>query len=161
MQVDGVEVLEYQSYQEDVQTIPYGHVFTTKQEVANFLFGYGKYLESRGFKFDKFSTEIREVLNWRTAVREFLFWTTQSWSPGSCITVSPAAQGLSLETSNTIVGSLRNKLGEYSVLDAGARIVDTRDVSTKRLGKTFDIEIKDTKIGIIDISTVKGTHFIV
>ena len=32
VQVDGVEVLEYQSYQEDVQTIPYGHVFTTKQE---------------------------------------------------------------------------------------------------------------------------------
>ena len=162
VQVDGVEVLEYQSYQEDVQTIPYGHVFTTKQEVANFLFGYGKYLESRGFKFDKFSTEIREVLNWRTAVREFLFWTTQSWSPGSCITVSPAAQGLSLETSNTIVGSLRNKLGEYSVLDAGARIVDTRDVSTKRLGKTFDIEIKDTKIGMynLDISTVQKEHIL-
>ena len=61
--------------------------------MADFLFGYGHYLEDQGFKFDKFSNELKETLNWANAVREFLFWTTQEWAPGSAITVAPAADG--------------------------------------------------------------------
>ena len=43
-------------YQENTQTIPYGHVFNTIQDVADFLFGYGHWLEAQGFRFNKFST---------------------------------------------------------------------------------------------------------
>ena len=160
--IDSIEVAEYARYQEDVQTIPYGYIFDTIQEVADFLFGYGKYLELQGFKFDKFSREIREVLNWRTSVREFLFWTTQNWAPGSAITVSPAASGMTLDTENSIVGALRNTQGDYTLLDAGARTIDHRDVSTKRIGKTFDLTIKNPDIGMyhIDLSTVQKEHIL-
>ena len=41
--VSGVEVKWYSAYQEAVQTIPYGYVFETIQDVANFLFGYGTF----------------------------------------------------------------------------------------------------------------------
>ena len=51
--------------------------------------------------------------------------------------MSPAADGFELDTNNTIVGRLRNIAGDYSMLDAGGRKIDIREISTKRVGKTF------------------------
>ena len=158
-----VSVEQHSNFQETVQTIPYGYVFTTIQDVADFLFGYGNYLESLGFKFNKYSNEIRETLNWSNAVREFLFWTTQKWAPGSAITVSPAADGFELDTNNSVVGKLRNLAGDYSLLDAGGRKIDIREVSTKRTGKTFDLDIKSQDVGLFNISlnTVQKEHMLI
>jgi len=155
-------VNQYSLYQEVTQTIPYGHVFDTIQDVADFLFGYGHYLESQGFKFNKFSTEIKETLNWTNAVREFLFWTTQEWAPGSAITVSPAADGFELDTENSIVGRLRNLAGDYSLLDSGGRKIDINELSTKRIGKTFELGIKSDDIGLyhVALNTVQKEHLL-
>ena len=159
--VEGSTVVEqYISYQETTQTIPYGHVFDTIQDVTDFLFGYGHWLESQGFRFNKFSAEIKETLNWSNAVREFLFWTTQEWSPGSAITVSPAADGFELDTNNSIVGKLRNLAGDYSLLDSGGRKIDIAEISTKRIGKTFELGIKSDTVGLYNIAlnTVQKEH---
>ncbi len=154
------EVAQYNNYQEITQTIPYGHVFETIQDVADFLFGYGQWLESQGFRFNKFSNELKETLNWSNAVREFLFWTTQEWSPGSAITVSPAADGFELDTDNSIVGKLRNLAGDYSLLDSGGRKIDVSEISTKRIGKTFELGIKSDTVGLYNIAlnTVQKEH---
>ena len=158
-----VTVDQFTNFQETVQTIPYGYVFTTIQDVADFLFGYGNYLESQGFKFNKYSREIKETLNWSNAVREFLFWTTQEWAPGSAITVSPAADGFELDTNNSVVGKLRNLAGDYSLLDAGGRKIDIKQVSTKRVGKTFELGIKSQDVGLFNISlnTVQKEHVLI
>ena len=155
-----VEVSQYSAYQELTQTIPYGHVFDSIQDVADFLLGYGHWLESQGFRFNKFSKELKETLNWSNAVREFLFWTTQEWAPGSAITVSPAADGFELETNNSIVGKLRNLAGDYSILDSGGRKIDIREISTKRIGKTFELNTKSDTIGVYNIAlnTVQKEH---
>ena len=58
VKVANVEVATYKNYQETTQTIPYGYVFETIQDVADFLSGYGHYLESQGFKFNKYSKFI-------------------------------------------------------------------------------------------------------
>ena len=156
-------IKRYNNYQETVQTIPYGYVFNTMQDVADFLFGYGHWLESQGFKFNKFSNELKETLNWANAVREFLFWTTQEWTPGSAITVSPAADGFELDTDNSIVGKLRNLAGDYSLLDSGGRKIDIKEISTKRIGKTFEIDIKSQDIGLYNIAlnTVQKEHILI
>ena len=156
------QVAEYTQYQESTQTIPYGHVFDTIQDVADFLFGYGHWLESQGFKFNKFSNELKETLNWTNAVREFLFWTTQEWSPGSAITVSPAADGFELDTNNAIVGKLRNLAGDYSLLDSGGRKIDISELSTKRIGKTFELGIKSDSVGLyhVALNTVQKEHIL-
>ena len=156
------EVAVYDNYQQDVQTIPYGYVFETRQDVADFLLGHGYYLEQQGFRFNKYSKEIKETLNWRNAVSEFLYWTEQNWAPGSAVTVSPAADGFELDTNNTIVGRLKNIAGDYSMLDAGGRKLDIREVSTKRIGKTFDLNIKSPDVGLYNISlnTVQKEHLL-
>ena len=155
-------VVQYSAFQNLEQTIPYGYVFETIQEVADFLFGYGHWLETQGFRFNKFSNELKETLNWTTAVREFLYWTTQEWAPGSAVTVSPAADGFELDTNNTIVGKLRNLAGDYSLLDAGGRKIDIQQVSTKRIGKTFELGLKSADVGLYNIAlnTVQKEHIL-
>jgi len=156
------QVEQYRAYQESTQTIPYGYVFNTIQDVTDFLFGYGHYLESQGFRFNRFSNELKETLNWSNAVREFLFWTTQEWAPGSAVTVSPAADGFELDTNNSIVGQLRNLAGDYSLLDSGGRKIDIREISTKRVGKTFELGIKSDTVGLYNIAlnTVQKEHIL-
>tara|TARA_A100001015_G_scaffold231170_1_gene261693 strand:+ start:210 stop:13220 length:13011 start_codon:yes stop_codon:yes gene_type:complete len=161
--VEGSTVVkQFSAYQELTQTIPYGHVFNTIQDVADFLFGYGHYLEGQGFRFNKFSNELKETLNWANSVREFLFWTTQEWSAGSAVTVSPAADGFELDTNNSIVGKLRNLAGDYSLLDSGGRKIDIREISTKRIGKTFELGIKSDTVGLYNIAlnTVQKEHML-
>ena len=160
---ESVTVEQYKNFQNTVQTIPYGYVFTTIQDVADFLYGYGHYLEEQGFKFNKFSKEIKETVNWANAVREFLFWTTQPWAPGAAITVSPAADGFELDTNNSTVGKLRNLAGDYSLLDAGGRKIDVNEISTKRIGKTFELGLKTDDVGLYNIAlnTVQKEHIII
>jgi len=63
-------------------TLPYNSVFSTIQEVVDFLLGYGEYLKDQGFIFDDFNSNLAQVCNWETSAKEFLFWTTQNWSTG-------------------------------------------------------------------------------
>ena len=70
--VGTASALLYKKYRSIVKTITYGTVFATVQEVVDFVVGYGKYLESQGFVFDKFSNEIKvavernkHYLDWR------------------------------------------------------------------------------------------------
>ena len=158
-----VTVERFDTYHETIQTVPYGHVFDTIQDVADFLFGYGHWLEDQGFRFNKFSKELKETLNWSNAVREFLFWTTQQWTPGSAVTVSPAADGFELDTTDSIVGKMRNIAGDYSILDSGGRKIDIRELSTKRLGKTFELGIKSDDVGLysIALNTVQKEHMLI
>ena len=152
IKIGSADAVVYKDWRQVAETIPYGRVFSDKQEVVNFLIGYGKYLEANGFNFDKFSRELKEPSNFLTATKEFLYWTTQGWSVGSAITVSPGANGFSLDTTNSVVGRLRNVAGDYTVLDASGRTIERQKISTKRIGTTFDISIKDDNIGLFNIS---------
>ena len=67
-------------------TVPYGTEFGTAQEVVDFLQGYGRWLQDQGFVFDSFNVNLSHVANWETSSKEFLFWTTQNWSP----TINPS-----------------------------------------------------------------------
>ena len=142
----------YNDWSENETVVPYGTVFNTTQQVINFLVGYGKYLESQGFIFDRFSNEIKEINNWETSAKEFLYWTRQGWAPGSAITLSPGADGFVLKTSNSVISKFQNSLGQYSVLDSAGRAIETQYISTKRIGNKFSIAIKNTEEGIYNIS---------
>lgn len=67
---------------ETVITVPYGTEYSTKQQVVDFLLGYGEWLKSQGFSFNEFNNNLGMVSNWETSAKEFLFWTTQNWSTG-------------------------------------------------------------------------------
>ena len=49
----------YKNFSDHVETVVYGTVFETIDDVCNFLQGYGKYLEAEGFNFEKYSKELK------------------------------------------------------------------------------------------------------
>jgi len=61
----------------------YGTTLGSIQEVVDFLQGYGEYLKDQGLAFDQYNITLKSVASWETSVKEFLFWTTQNWSPGT------------------------------------------------------------------------------
>ena len=146
------DAIVYRDFDNTVKTVTYGTVFDTAQEVVDFLVGYGKYLESQGFTFDRFSNEIKEVINFETAAKEFLYWTNQGWQAGAAITVSPGADGFNLTTDNSIISKLSDARGEFSVLDSGGRTIAKSNLSSKRIGTTFTLSSKNSEIGIFNTS---------
>jgi len=162
LQVGNASATLYQQFATTATVVTYGTVFRTSQDVVDFLTGYGKYLESQGFSFDAFSNELKEVMNWDTAAKEFLYWTRQGWAPGSAITVSAGASGFNLTTDNSIISRLTNLLGEYTITDAGGRTIDKNNISTKKVGTTFGITSKTPDQGIYNavMNAVQKEHIL-
>lgn len=152
----------YKDYTNVEKVITYGTVFKDVQSVVNFLTGYGKYLESQGFVFDRFTKELKETANWDLSAKEFLYWTRQGWAPGSAITLSPGAEGFHLTTKDSVIGRLKNLQGEYTVLDSAGRTINNKSISTKRIGTTFEIVSKFPESGIYNITmnAVQKEHII-
>jgi len=63
-----------------INVAPYGTLITKLQDVVDFLLGYGEYLKDQGFLFDDFNKNLALVANWETSAKEFMFWSTQTWS---------------------------------------------------------------------------------
>ena len=152
----------YQDWSETEIVVPYGTVFKNTQSVVDFLVGYGKHLEAQGFVFDRFSKELKEIQNWETSAKEFLYWTRQGWAAGSAITLSPAADGFMIETTESIISKFNDMFGQYSILTANGQPLEARHLSTKRIGNKFSIAVKNTEEGIYNISmnAVQKEHIV-
>ena len=132
-----------------LERINFGTLFRTIQEVVDFLLGYGKYLETIGFEFDYFNDETQVVENWDFSAREFLFWTTQNWSLGSAVSLSPAASILEFKsTSNSVVDNLFDGFYEYSILNSDGRSVLPELTHTLRDENSFGLTFKNTTDGV-------------
>ena len=129
-------------------TISYGTKFSTVQELVDFLQGYGKYLENQGFVFDGYNTSLKNVDNWESAIKEFLFWTTQNWATGAILSLSPAANSLVLKTSYSVVNDIRDKFFEYKVFRVDGQKLDDQFANTFRNENEFVLTPKNTNHGI-------------
>ena len=160
--IGNTEALFYTEFGKQQQQLTYGSILKSKQDVVNFLLGYEAYLKNEGFSFETWSSEIKEVNDWRMSAREFLYWTTQGWANGSAITVSAGAAGFSLTTKNSVINKLTNLVGEYTVLDSQGSNISPKQISTKRVGTNFEIVSKGKEQGIFNIvmNAVQKEHMI-
>ena len=150
-------------FREQTDELAYNSVLRSIQEVVDFVLGYGNYLESQGFVFDYFDSDSRQVANWTTSVKEFLFWTTQNWAQGSVISLSPGAFSISLETNFETVDSVFDSLYGYGILKVDGERLEPEFVSISRedVGK-FQIRPRITADGIfgLRIPLVQKEHVV-
>ncbi len=128
--------------------VSYGTKFTSIQSVVDFLLGYGAYLEDQGFVFDDFNTNLKNVDNWESAVKEFLFWTTQNWAVGSVISISPAASNLVLNYPNAVVDSITDSFYEYRIFRVDGEKLEYGFTSSFRENNQFSLQPTKTTHGI-------------
>jgi len=129
----------------------YGTLLPEVQDVVDFLLGYGSWLESKGFVFDYFDGDSAAVLNWRHSVNEFLFWTTQNWSAGSVIALSPAASRLKLQTDYSTVDNVFDSFYGYTLLKSDGNKLVEEFSSLGREPNEFILQPKNTEDGIFSV----------
>jgi len=159
----GTRVKKYKSFLPNTSKISYGTVFLNAQEVADFLYGYDYYLQTNGFVFDEYSTDLEIPINWELSIKEFLFWTKQNWQSGSVIALSPASSKLKFEKENTIGDDLIGGSKFYTVLQQDGFPIQPTKLSATRLNGQFIIETDPNEDGIYnaDIRAIQKEHILI
>ena len=144
----GVTVQVRKNFLPDVEIVPYGTVYKNAQEVADFIAGYDAYLKSIGFEFENFDGRVEQVANWRLSLREFLFWSTQNWTAGAVISLSPSASKLVLNSENSTADNIFELRSRYEVLKEDGRKIEKQNLRIVRQDNHFEIITKNTVNGI-------------
>jgi hypothetical protein len=115
--VDDATALLYQDSTNQLSQIPYGTTYKNTQDLSDFLISYERYLESVGFVFNHFDADLQEIRNFKTGVKEFLFWSQQGWEVGTIIVLNPIANKIVFNTVGTMVDEIANTSTSGRVLD--------------------------------------------
>jgi hypothetical protein len=142
-------VVVYTKYLQDPQYIQYGEEFNSKQEVADFLIGWGHYLEDRGWVFDYVDTEQNVVNNWTQSLKEFLVWSQFNWEPGNFISLSPGAEQLRFVAKNKTIQPIDDIVnGVHGLLDKRGTPVNLRLLNVMRSDHTITVSAKNKNDGL-------------
>jgi hypothetical protein len=147
--------------------VPYGTTYSNIQQLSDFLVSYERYLESVGFVFDQFDKDIQEVKNFRTSVKEFLYWSQQGWEVGTILVLNPVTNQLVLKTSGTVVDEVTNTLNSGRILDQNFLPIKSGNFNVIRLenfvdGNRFGITtLNGTGICFVSLNLVQFEHVLV
>ena len=159
----GATVQLASTYDQTVTVVPYGTFYSNIQEVYDLIVGYGRWLESQGFVFNEYNSDLDRVLDWNLTAEEFLFWSTQNWDIGALITLSPFANSITCQTSNTVVDNLFDRFYDYSILGANGQAYPKNSLSILRDNGVCLIQTNPNTDGIYfaRLNLVQKDHAIV
>jgi hypothetical protein len=112
--------------------VPYGTTYSSIQEVYDLITGYGHWITEQGFMFNEYNKDLGSVLDWSLTASEFLYWTTQNWSSGSILTLSPFANQIVYQSDDSVVDNLFNGFYDYSILKADGSPYPQKNLSISR-----------------------------
>ena len=135
-----------------IKKLPYGTSLKNSQAVVDFLLGHEEFLKSQGLQFDFFNTETNYVENWDHAAREFLFWTTQGWSAGTTISLSPASKQLFLQSKYSVVDDIFDEFYSYDLFKSDGRVLPKENISIFREDNSFNLTSVNSDDGIYNLS---------
>lgn len=145
--------------------VPYGTVFSTAQEVFDFLIGWGAYLESKGWKFDEVNYDTNLLNDWLNSAKQFLFWLNTSWAPDASIQLSPLANRATLEVSRGYPNDIESiSNGVYSILDKYGVAIPPNSTRTERDGRLITVEPVSLGAGgifYLQVTTSETEHVII
>ena len=142
-------------------TIPYSTVFTTLQDVANFVAGYERFLLLQGFRFTLFDQDLGQIRNWQLSMKEIMFWSQQGWPVNSVIVVSPFADTAKVLTNTNFVEGIENSYFGTKVMDQNFEILDPDTYTVKRDTNQFNLLLDDVNnnrsrlIGYLELNLVQ------
>ena len=139
-------------YENKKTVLNYGSVFSTIQEVVDFLLGYGQYLVTQGFVFEDRIENSNVVNDWNTTAKQFMFWTTQNWGAGALLTVSPGASKIILNTEFSVVDDIFHNFYGYSVLKADGKKLEPEFLRIEKgVDNKCTVRVVNTADGIYNI----------
>lgn len=156
-----LKIVKYLEYSDEPIAVPYGTIFQTPQEIADFMFGYERYLESRGWVF-RTQTEEADVIDWTFAFKQYLEWAQLEWAPGNFITLSPGTIGLEFHTDHGMIYSLEDSFsGQYGIVDRAGMPIDRRDTFVTRIDGDVTISVLNDDLFGVRVNVGEIEHAIV
>lgn len=160
--IGGTSVIQASKYETSVTSVPYNTVMSSVQAVFDFLVGYGKYLESRGFVFNEFNKNFNQMLNWNFSAQEFTYWSEQNWADNSVITLSPFANALQFQFQEGVVDNILDSFYDYSLYTANGSAVPINDISIARSsGNIYIKSLTTTGIYFARLNLVQKEHVLI
>jgi len=141
----------YKDAQATSINIPYGTVFSTSQQVVDFLISYERYLRSAGFVFDQYDQDLQLQRDFKLSAQEFAYWIQQGFPTGSIIVLNPVVDTITLNSTYSVVDEITN-------LPGGSRLLDQNFVPIK--SNRFNI-VRASKTPTLNqtvVSTVDGSN---
>ena len=153
----------YTTFNRYTLNVPYGTVFTSLQQLANFIAGYEQYLRLQGFRFDYYDEQLTNIRNWRLSVQELIFWKQQNWSTNSSIVLSPFANRGQVFAQNVFVDKIENSFFGTKVLDQNFKILGNNNYTVARSGPNFNVTIDSANslIGYLELNLVQYEHVLI
>lgn len=156
-------VFKERFYDFEEETLAYGTNLRTVQDVVDFLLGYEAWLKTQGFRFEYYDGENQVLSDWKNSCREFMFWTTQNWSEGALIALSPVADEINFETEYSTVDNIFDNFYGYSLLKAdGKKLVEEFTRISRQEANKFKIRPKSTGDGVyaVQIPIITKEHVV-
>lgn len=150
--VGGINITFSKAFESVESRLNYGTVIRDVQTVVDFLLGYENYLKSSGFTFEYYNKQTEALEDFKLISKEFMFWTTQNWSIGSTITLSPAANQVTFKKDFHVVDNVFNSFYNYPILKADGKVLNSNFMNVYRSN--------DNEFSIKPISTTDGIYFI-
>ena len=152
----------YKDFKKAKYTVPYGFEFNTKQQVVDFLVGYQRYLLAQGFIFIDRDNDLQEQKDWILSAKEFLHWSTQGWSPGSVLVLSPVSTVFKVFDTSAVVDEIKNTPYSSRVLDVNFKPIVKNNFTISRDNNTFTFTSNaDQTVGFAELDLVQYEHLLI
>ena len=154
--IGNIVVKEKNIYSNELTSMTYGQEFVSRQEIYDIIIGYGKYLESQGFKFEE--VESYDLRNWQLSASQFIYWSNEVIAPGNYIDLNPAASGIVLTMPQ---GQLENLEGTNEnvgqCVDRKNKPLFSKDLLVER-SDNITVKTKDTNNPVYGIKLTFATY---
>ena len=136
-----------------VEKIAYGTVFKDPQEVADFLNGYERYLESKGWIFENVGEDESEVRDWKSALKSFITWSNaEARVAGDFISLSPASRLIQFATDQGTIQPIEQIVnGLYAIVDQNGQPIDNQVTRVVRNDGNVSITCDNSTSGIFGL----------
>jgi len=150
-----LRVTFWQQGLETTDKVLYGTVFETPQQVVDVITGWGRWLTSQGWVFDRLNDDNGRVVDWQYSAREFVYWCQGSWGNNNFIALSPSSNQVTLRQQQGQIQFVPGTIsGVYPILNKTGNPIVERNLETLR---------EDTEITIrpINQDTIFGARLFV
>ena len=151
--VQGVNALYRRNFDTlKISNLVYGTILPGVQDVVDFFLGYQRYLQSLGYIFDGYDTELGVANDFFTSAKEFMFWTRHNWQIGALISLSPLSNKIKLSNKIGVVDNLLDSFYGYSILKSDGTALEPAFIEVVRDFQEFTLSTINTNEGIYFLS---------
>lgn len=140
--------------------IPYGTEFYNQTDLYNFLIGYQKHLESRGWVFDQ--VQDGEDVSFAQMGKRAALWTLINTRIGAFIALSPFSKGAKFTSAHGTIDSVEDiSSGVYSILNKSGYPISVKDTFVTRNDDTLTIQPNVDEIFAVRLTVSEIEHVVV